>query len=527
MKEKINIEKLFQNSLNQLNVKAPQDAWTNIEKKLDKKRKKRIVPLFWQKAGGIAAALVLGYFLGKNNVLDGNAKNQNTIVIKNNNALDKNNVPNANQKSKNRIEINKENNPLSSETKNEVATNNSKNNTSQSDKNYNNTNKSSQNNIKPNNSDLENTFSNAPKSNLNQSVVQNSTNNFKRKEKNSPSKNSIYTQFKPLEEIAFQEKKKTIFDTTAELPDKLTDKKKDNSFNEIANTTNQNTVNTKNQSVFAKKELIKKLDSTSIASAEPNALEELLIEKEREVKVNAEPKLNRWQVSTNVAPIYFSSLADGSPIDAKLESNQKSYNTSLSIGVGVQYAVNKKLKLRTGINNLSLDYNTNDIRFTQTAAAKTLQNISPNLAGQLLEVKTITEIPKGFTLTGDSNELKVFNGSINQKFAYFEVPMELAYSVVNKKIGVEVLGGISTLFLSQNEINIVSKGLDMSIGEANNLNSVHFSGNLGFGVKYGFWKKLEARIEPVFKYQFNTFSNNDGNFKPYVFGIYSGFSYTF
>jgi hypothetical protein len=105
--------------------------------------------------------------------------------------------------------------------------------------------------------------------------------------------------------------------------------------------------------------------------------------------------------------------------------------------------------------------------------------------------------------------------------------MEMSYSVINQKLGIEVLGGFSTMFLSQNEVNIVSSGLDMSIGEANNLNSIHFSGNLGFGIKYNIWKKLAAKIEPVFKYQFNTFSNNDGNFRPYVFGVYSGFSYTF
>jgi hypothetical protein len=529
MKEKINIEKLFQDSLNQLDVNAPHDAWANIEKQLDKKRKKRILPPFWWKVGGIAAALVLGYFLGKNDVFD---DNKNSIVIENNNVLDKNSLPDGKENGKNNSEINKNINSVTSESENEVVINDSKNNTSESYKNSNNTsnsNKSLQNGIRKNNSDLKNPFSNSQKNISNQGVAQNNTNNSKVEEveKNNQNKNSIYTKFQPLEEITFQEKNKTAFDNTVKLSDKLTDRNSDNSISGITNNKIQNSTINRNQPIVAKNENIKKLDSTSIASVEPNALEELLNEKEKKSDLNAEPKLNRWQVSTNVAPIYFSSLADGSPIDAKLESNQKSYNTSLSVGVGVQYAVNKKLKLRTGINNLSLDYNTNDIRFTQTAEAKTLQNVDANLAGKLLEVKTIAEIPKGPTLVDEGNELKVFNGSINQKLGYFEVPMELSYSVLNQKLGIEVLGGFSTMFLSQNEVNIVSSGLDMSIGEANNLNSVHFSGNLGLGIKYGIWKKLEARIEPVFKYQFNTFSNNDGNFRPYVFGVYSGFSYTF
>jgi hypothetical protein len=69
--------------------------------------------------------------------------------------------------------------------------------------------------------------------------------------------------------------------------------------------------------------------------------------------------------------------------------------------------------------------------------------------------------------------------------------------------------------------------LNLKIGEANNLNNVHFSGNLGLGLKYGFFKRLEAHIEPVFKYQINTFNNDAGNFKPFVFGVYSGINYIF
>jgi hypothetical protein len=31
----------------------------------------------------------------------------------------------------------------------------------------------------------------------------------------------------------------------------------------------------------------------------------------------------------------------------------------------------------------------------------------------------------------------------------------------------------------------------------------------------------------MFKYQFNTYSNNAGNFQPYYFGVYSGLNYRF
>src|SRR5690606_36053816 len=109
----------------------------------------------------------------------------------------------------------------------------------------------------------------------------------------------------------------------------------------------------------------KKLDTAAIASVVPNALEELLNEKENKSVAKNEPKLNRWQISTNVAPIYFSSTSNGSPIDSKLAQNSKDFNTDLAYGVGVRYSVNKNITLRTGINTIGMEQTTSDLAFTQ------------------------------------------------------------------------------------------------------------------------------------------------------------------
>ena len=118
-------------------------------------------------------------------------------------------------------------------------------------------------------------------------------------------------------------------------------------------------------------------------------------------------------------------------------------------------------------------------------------------------------------------------GYLNQKLGYYEVPLELTYSLINKRFGVKIIGGISTFFLDENSITAVSDTFSTDLGKANNLNDVHFSTNLGFGLKYGFMKSFEFSVEPTIKYQLNTFSSNSGNFKPYVYGIYSGISYKF
>jgi hypothetical protein len=111
--------------------------------------------------------------------------------------------------------------------------------------------------------------------------------------------------------------------------------------------------------------------------------------------------------------------------------------------------------------------------------------------------------------------------------SYIEVPFEASYKILSKKFGIDLIGGMSTLFLNDNDVFLKTPGFTMKIGEANNLNKVHFSTNIGLGLKYSFLKRFDARVEPLFKYQINTYSSGAGDFKPYVFGVYSGISYHF
>ena len=103
----------------------------------------------------------------------------------------------------------------------------------------------------------------------------------------------------------------------------------------------------------------------------------------------------------------------------------------------------------------------------------------------------------------------------------------MTYNLLNKKFGIQIIGGFSTLFLQDNNIIITSDGRNILLGKANNLNNLNFSTNIGLDIGYGFMKSFEFNIEPILKYQLNTFNTNTGNFKPYIMGIYSGLRYKF
>ena len=116
---------------------------------------------------------------------------------------------------------------------------------------------------------------------------------------------------------------------------------------------------------------------------------------------------------------------------------------------------------------------------------------------------------------------------MTQQLGYLEVPLELNYALVDNKFGVNLIGGFSSLLLVDNSIALNSGDLTTEVGEANNVNNLNFSANMGLGVNYKFSQNLRLNVEPVFKYQLNTFSETDGTFRPYTMGIYSGLNFRF
>jgi len=83
------------------------------------------------------------------------------------------------------------------------------------------------------------------------------------------------------------------------------------------------------------------------------------------------------------------------------------------------------------------------------------------------------------------------------------------------------------MILSGNSVSFVSVDGSTDLGDANNLNSFNFSGNVGVDLDYKISKSWYLNVAPMFKYQLNTYSGDSGNFRPYYFGLYSGLNYKF
>lgn len=245
-------------------------------------------------------------------------------------------------------------------------------------------------------------------------------------------------------------------------------------------------------------------------------------------KSNTSRKL---KVSTMAAPIYYNNMGSGNAIDQRFADNENSSEITLSYGINFAYQISEKIKIRTGISKVDMSYNTNNIAFTATVNPVALSGI--NYGDNIPNFRIENTIGRPFSNISASTEFNRASlaspttGYLNQQIGFIEVPLEIEYVIVDKKIGINIIGGGSTLFLDRNMISLNSADFSTNLGASNNLNNLSFTTNIGVGFDYNISSKFELNLEPIFKYQMNAFNGNTSNINPYFFGVYSGFSFKF
>ena len=514
MSDKKHIDRLFQEKLKDFEANPSDAVWENIHSSLhdEKRKKRRIIPIWW-KLGGVAAILLLMLAIG-NTVFDNNENNdsRNTVVDtehnSNNDGL-KNNSTDKNVSD----EINLDSNNINLDSNNKVSDNETNsdetlNKTSSSGKNLINSSLNNQSKIASTKSDLSSKTFNK-NSNQQKESSQNNISNIINKKKgvvadnsSNPFNSDKNSKTKPEENI---------------VPDYL----KSASKNAVASSDEKT-----EDSVNKEEEIITNEKTIEDAIAETNTTEE----KEKE------EKLNRWNITPNVAPVYFNTIGKGSPIDNQFVNNSKKGDINMSYGIEGSYAINKKFKIRAGVNKVELGYATNNvISYTDINETSALGSINVSSSNQLSHVNINQNAQNTTFISAQSfnrNDVpEILNtkekGSLDQQFGFIEVPLEIEYTVVDKKIGLNVIGGFSTFFTDKNEVYSVVEGNRILIGEANNLNDVSYSANFGVGINYNVSDKIKLNLEPKFKYQINTFNDTSGDFQPYFIGVYTGLSIKF
>ena len=218
-------------------------------------------------------------------------------------------------------------------------------------------------------------------------------------------------------------------------------------------------------------------------------------------------KSNRLSITTTAGALYFDNLGGGSGIDEQLANNEVSTDITTSYGINFGYQISQKVKIRTGISQIKMLSSTQKVAYSSILNSRSIEGLE-------------------FSSFPASGNVESVFGNVNQKIGFIEVPSELEYSILNGKVKLNLIGGFSTLILSKNNISISTENSSEDLGKVNNLSDISFTANAGLGLNYKISPRFNFNLEPIFKYQLNTFKDTK-NFNPYYIGLYSGFSFKF
>lgn len=523
MSERKKIDQLFKEKFKDFDPSPNEEIWSKIEARLNEKenRKKRVVPLWWR-IGGIAATLALLFTLGY--YFFSTAISTEELPVTNN----EKNKPDDNEvieyKSQDKIKELYKNEP------DIVITNDSLN-----DKD-------------PLTENVKDNFDNIKESKTTHPPLNNKIREILVEKNAETTKKFVKDKGRKIREIPALNETNKVANLKGEVKNNLVDM--DRNENKLTSDKNrENKVLIENSNALTQNDQIKAVDNDSLPRVnlieknstnkeaviaesdeqkEKKSIYDALSEKD-DLKDKQQKGANRWSINPSVAPVYYNSLGEGSPIHTQFADNSKTGNINMSYGINLAYKINSRLSIRSGINKVNLGYDTKDIAITSVAfQAAPISSISyANTTANL----RISDRP-GENLSAAQNrevksEIPGVNGVLNQRLGYLEVPLELKYKITDKKLGVHLIGGFSSLFLTDNSIDVVSNDFVTNVGEANNINNTSFSTNIGVGVDYKLTNKILLNLEPIFKYQLNAFSDGDNGFKPYTIGLYTGLSFRF
>ncbi|MDP4210238.1 MAG: hypothetical protein Q8928_15605 [Bacteroidota bacterium] len=283
---------------------------------------------------------------------------------------------------------------------------------------------------------------------------------------------------------------------------------------------------------------------SQVTTTQPLGIPELNnIEKSEPPVKPAIPKENRWSLICQVAPLYSFRVINGvsgtNPGKGEFNSNEKGL-VAYSSGIKVDYKASRRVSVQTGIyyavmgqevdnsssnTMMAFSYNLSDsYRTSQINTSSSFGAIATN---EQVSKKVIYSTAQALTVTSSSNT-NAGSSQLVQQLKYVEIPLLARYKIIDKRIGVHVLGGVGANFLVNNDVFLEQGGSTTNIGKTQNLRNVNYSGTFGIGFNCQLIKQLGVSIEPTCKYYITPLSNNSElNVHPYSLGLFTGLIYKF
>ncbi len=252
----------------------------------------------------------------------------------------------------------------------------------------------------------------------------------------------------------------------------------------------------------------------------------------------------RWSMGAAMMPSYYSKFYAGKDKSGKEFVSNESTVFSYSGGLSFSFEISERVSLISGFFYNSIGQRIDGISsfsgFIKYADTKSSGDFmvktsagsinSTNKDIYLLDIsgsRVVTQYNLDVFDPIKAN-LSYIGNNVIQNMNYLTFPLLMKYKLIDRKIDLNMLGGISYGILINNSSYITSGGVKYILGKTNGLSQITFSSEIGMGVEYKLSEKFTFNLEPLLRYYLTPIGVTTGtNIHPYSFGILSGVFYNF
>jgi hypothetical protein len=269
--------------------------------------------------------------------------------------------------------------------------------------------------------------------------------------------------------------------------------------------------------------------------------------------VQNKKKENPWSVSLNASPLLSYRSVGESNADyvyaADVTSNyEQEYKNekplmAYSAGVDVSYKMTGRWSVQSGVYYSEIGQRSDNVTVYdfQSFGSSDQSSYQVNTSvGNVRIEGTTSELVNSSSSSGlivntpvytDGVETFVRSSGVEvdfvQVFSFYEIPMMVRYLLIDRKLSMNVSGGISANILQGNKTYLVDNNERQNLdAETESVKNMSYNGLLGFGFEYPLVNRLNLNLQPTFRYALSPM-NDAGTVHPYSFGIYTGIKYSF
>ncbi len=243
-----------------------------------------------------------------------------------------------------------------------------------------------------------------------------------------------------------------------------------------------------------------------------------------------------WRIGGQLSPSYSYRTLNGDAynmpkekVGAEYFNDMESGIMSVGGGISMDYQLGERLTIASGLfvsrigqqNESVLAYNDPDGHGMYKLASSTgTVSVNPVQFAQVLteQAASTKDVPGDY----------VANGNFVQNLDYLEVPLVLKYRLLDKRFGINLLGGVSPGILVNNHSYFEFEGQKLQTGTTENIQPMIYNSVLGIGMEYAISRKVSVNLAPSFKYSLTPVnSSNNLGYHPYSLSWFTGVSYKF